>query len=139
MRLIYGSLGALALSVVIAGCGGSSSYSAPSPTPTPTPTPTPAAGTIAIVGQNGNRSFNPSPATLTADGKMTFQNTDNTTHHIVANDGSWDTGNIAGGASSAQIQMPTTGMNYHCTIHPTMVGVINSSAGNTPPCTGQYC
>ena len=139
MRLIYGTLGAVALAVLIAGCGGSSSYSAPSPTPTPTPTPTPSGSTITIVGQQGNRSFNPNPATLSADGKMSFTNSDGVTHRIVANDGSWDTGNLSASATSAAVTIPAGGSNYHCTIHPSMIGVVNNSAGTTPPCTGLYC
>src|SRR5436190_22731007 len=103
MRLIYGTLGVMALALCIAGCGGSSSYSAPTPTPTPTPTPAPAGTTVTIVGQQGSRSFNPSPATLSADGKMSFMNSDGVTHHIVANDGSWDTGNVGASATSAAV------------------------------------
>jgi plastocyanin len=123
-----------------ASCGGSSGsggYS-PSPTPTPTPTPTPA-GTISVVGQQGNRSFNPNPSPMPADRMLTWSNSDNVTHRMVANDGSWDTGNLGPGAASAAIQMPTGGSNYHCSIHPTMVGVVNDTSGTTPPCTGQYC
>jgi len=136
MRLIYGTLGAVALAVFVAGCGGSS-YSAPAPTPTPTPTPS--ANTISIVGQQGNRSFNPNPATLSSDGKMLFSNADRVTHHIVANDGSWDTGDLAAGATSASLTISGTGTNYHCSIHPSMVGAVSGSSGVTPPCSGLYC
>ena len=139
MRLIYGTLGAVALALVIAGCGGSSSYSSPSPTPNPTPTPTPASGTVSIVGEQGNRSFNPNPATLTADGKMAFVNNDRVVHHIVANDGSWDAGNVNPSETSATVTIPQGGSNYHCSIHPSMVGVVNNNAGATPPCSGIYC
>jgi plastocyanin len=138
MRLIYGSLTALALALVLAGCGGGGSSSSTAPTPTPTPTPTPS-GTISIVGEQGNRSFNPSPASPASNGTMAFKNTDQQTHHIVANDGSWDTGNLAPGSTSAAVAIPAGGSNYHCLIHPSMVGVVNASAGTTPPCTGQYC
>jgi plastocyanin len=118
------------------GGGGSSSYS---PSPTPTPTPTPSAGQINIVGVAGNRSFNPNPSSLTADRMTTWTNTDGVIHRIVANDGSWDTGNIAPGSSSAAVQLPAGGTNYHCSIHPTMIGAVNDTSGNTPPCIGSYC
>jgi len=127
--------------IVAAGaisCGGGYSGS-PSPSPTPTPTPTPTAGVINIVGERGNQSFNPNPASLTANGMMTWSNTDGTTHRIVANDGSFDTGNLTPGASSAAIQLPAGGTHYHCSIHPTMIGAVNDSNGSTPPCTGVYC
>jgi plastocyanin len=139
MRLIYGTLSAMALALVFAGCGGSSGYSSsPAPTPTPTPTPTPGA-VVTIVGEQGNRSFNPNPATPTADGKMAFLNSDRVVHHIVANDGSWDAGNINPSQTSVTVTMPSGGSNFHCSIHPSMVGVVNSTAGSTPPCSGLYC
>ena len=128
---------AVILAFLAAGCGGSGYSSSPSPTPTPTPTPT--AGQINIVGLAGNRSFNPNPAPLTTDHMATWTNTDGVTHRIVANDGSWDTGNIAPGASSAAIPLPAGGTNYHCSLHPTMIGAVNDSSGTTPPCTGVYC
>jgi len=140
MRLIYGTLSAVALALVFAGCGGSS-YSAPAPTPTPTPTPTPPAGAIVtIAGEAGNRSFNPNPATPTTDGKLLFMNSDRVVHHIVANDGSWDAGNINPSETSVAVTVASGGSNYHCLIHPSMVGALNSTAGAPPPpCSGIYC
>jgi len=41
-------------------------------------------------------------------------------------------------ASSPALRLATDGANYHCTIHPTMVGSINASSGEPPPCT-DYC
>lgn len=135
--------------IVLSRCGGSnysSSPTAPTPTPTPTTTPTPpptagsTATTIAILGDRGAQSFNPNPATVTQGQMLVFRNTDNTTHHIVFNDNSFDTGNITAGASSAERAMPTNGANYHCTIHPGMIGSITGTAGQPPPaCTGPYC
>ena len=95
---------AAALMFVAVGCGssGSGGYN-PTPNPTPTPTPTPGAGTVNIVGESGNRSFNPNPSSLPANGMITFTNTHSVTHHIVANDGSWNTGDLPPGASSAAI------------------------------------
>ena len=61
------------------------------------------------------------------------------THHIVLNDGSLDTGDIGPGRASAPMALTVNGARYHCTIHPTMVGSINSSAGAPPPCNGPYC
>jgi plastocyanin len=127
MRVISSTLGALTLAVLTAGCGGSSSSTAPTPTPTPTPTP-PAAGTVNILGERGNQSFNPNPSPLPATHMITWTNTDSITHHVVADDGSFDTGNLAGGQSSAAITVPAAGKTYHCSIHPSMVGTI--SAGN---------
>jgi plastocyanin len=125
MRLISSTLGALALAVLTAGCGGSSSSTSPTPTPTPTPPP---AGSIFVVGELGNQSFNPNPSPLPANHQITWTNHDSIIHHIVADDGSFDTGNLSQGQSSAAITLPAAGKTYHCSIHPSMVGTV--SAGN---------
>jgi plastocyanin len=70
---------------------------------------------------------------------MAWTNNDSLTHHIVANDGSFDTGDIAPGQSSAAVMLNENGANYHCAIHPTMVGGINMASGAPPPCMGAYC
>lgn len=71
---------------------------------------------------------------------VVFKNNDSTTHHIVLNDGTVDTGDIAPGATSGAVRMPATGTNYHCSIHPGMIGSVSGSAGDAPPpCEGIYC
>jgi plastocyanin len=101
--------------------------------------PTSTTSTINIVGQNGSRSFSPNPADV--GGKVVvFKNSDATTHHIVSNDGTIDFGNIAPGASGHEVTMPAEGTNYHCSIHPNMIGAVNPQGGGAPPpCTGLYC
>jgi plastocyanin len=59
---------------------------------------------------------------------VSWTNTDRIVHRIVADDGSFDTGNLSQGQSSAAVQLPAAGKSYHCSIHPSMVGVV--SAGN---------
>jgi plastocyanin len=135
-RSVFAAVAVTASAVCLTSCGSSSST--PS-TPTSPSSPSPSAVTITINGQNGAQSFSPNPA---PDGgqMVVFRNTDNTVHHIVLNDGSVDTGNIAPGATSAAVMMPANGTNYHCTIHPTMVGAVNASGGTAPPpCEGIYC
>lgn len=93
---------------------------------------------ITVVRQAGSQSFNPNPAS--AGGReVVFRNTDTVVHHVIFNDGTVDTGDIAPGATSRTIQMPSVGTNYHCTIHPTMVGRVSAEGGPPPPCTGVYC
>ena len=70
---------------------------------------------------------------------VVWHNNDGTVHRIVANDNSFDTGNISANGNSQAITVPAGGINYHCSIHPGMVGAINSTGGSTPPCTGIYC
>jgi len=95
--------------------------------------------TISIVGQNGNLSFTPNPAS--AGGRsVVFKNNDTVSHRVVLNDGSVDTGDIAPGATSRAVAMPTNGANYHCSVHDNMGGAVGPQSGGEPPeCEGVYC
>jgi len=127
------------LGIACAGCGGSSdSPASPSPSSPSSPS-SPAAATININGQNGTQAFAPNPSSF--GGQMVvFKNNDSVTHRVVLNDGSIDTGNIAPGASSQAVMMPGGGTNYHCSIHPGMIGSVSGNSGAPPPaCTGSYC
>lgn len=109
-------------------CGGSSNPTNPS-----------SGATISIVGQNGTQAFTPNPAPFGGQ-QVVFSNNDRTMHHIVLNDGSFDTGDLAPGASSRGFLLPTAGTNYHCTIHTGMIGSVSGSSGTAaPPCEGAYC
>lgn len=129
------------LTLLLSGCGGGGGYNpSPNPTPTPTPAPPPAvAGQVNIVGQRANTSFSPNPVTADANQTTVWNNADSVVHRIVANDGSFDTGNIAPGAASAAMAIPPAGANYHCSIHPAMIGSVRGTGGEPPPCTGIYC
>jgi len=87
---------------------------------------------VTIVGQKGMSSFEPNPAPLAQGTLIVWRNTDSATHHIVMNDGSFDSGNIAPGGWSPVMRLGSSG-RYHCTIHPTMMfGSITWAAGETP-------
>jgi len=100
----------------------------PAPTPTPTPAPPAAVVTINVLGVNGTQSFSPNPATLPAGQMVVWHNVDSITHRVVLNNGSLDTGNLAPGASSEPMSVPAGTDPYHCSIHPSMVGTLVSSA-----------
>jgi plastocyanin len=128
--------GACAVAAVAAGCGGSNDGGAT----TPTGPPTPSAVTITIVGERASQSFNPNPATVAPGEPLVWRNTDNIVHRIKFNDDRLDTGEIAPGGASAPRPMPTEGANYHCTLHPEMVGSIRAASTVPPPtCEGPYC
>jgi plastocyanin len=95
--------------------------------------------TIVITSNNGARSFSPNPAAL--GGQMvTFRNNDTVVHRVRLNDASLDTGDIAPGATSTALLMPTMGTNYHCSLHTSMIGAVGPSGGTPPPaCVGEYC
>ena len=115
------------VAVIAWGCGGSSNTA---------PTAT-SATTINILFSNGlgnlgANSFSPNPASVSQGAMVAWHNGDSTTHHIVLNDGSLDTGDIAPGASSPAKPPNVSGAPYHCTIHPTMVGSINAATSTSP-------
>lgn len=132
-----GMVTALALSI---GCGGGGGGGTGGGNPSGPSNPPPSSGaTITIVGSAGAQAFNPNPAGMPSSRSVTWRNDDNEVHRIVANDNSFDTGNIAPGASSSAVTVPANGARYHCTLHPTMVGAVNDTSGTTPPCSGLYC
>ena len=131
--VLSGAAIAVAAAAALWSCGGGSSGGSP------TSPSSPSTATVNIMGQNGAKSFSPNPASANQGDMVIWHNTDSSMHHIVLNDGSLDTGDIAPGASSAVLRLATNGANYHCTIHPTMVGSINMATGAPPPCQGAYC
>lgn len=69
-------------------------------------------------------AFAPGSLTVAKGTVVTFTNNDNTSHTATADDGSFDTGTIAAGAS-ATITFKTAGtFAYHCTFHSGMTGTI---------------
>jgi plastocyanin len=133
-RMFPGLAAVLGL-VAVCGCGGGGGSSNPT-TPSPTTSGPP---TIVITSNNGARSFSPNPASL--GGQMVvFRNSDTVVHRVRLNDGTLDTGDIAPGASSTALLMPSAGTNYHCSLHPSMIGAVGPTSGAPPPaCQGEYC
>jgi plastocyanin len=104
----------------VAGCGSSSSPAGPT---------TGGGGggtadvTITIVGMNGSQSFSPNPGAVKVGQTVAWHNADSITHVPTADNGSFTTGGIGPGSTSAPIAMTTAGtIAYHCSIHPSMVG-----------------
>jgi len=122
------------------GCGGSG-YSTGSGSPN---SPTPATSssgvvTINVVAINGAQSFVPNPATVPSGQVIVWHNVDTVTHRVVLNDRSVDTGDLAPGASSQPMTLGGTGGGqYHCSIHPVMIGSINLDT-QAQPCQVPYC
>jgi plastocyanin len=143
MRVFVTISAVVALGLGVWGCGGgsySNGNSGNSGNPI-TPTPSiPGVVTINVVAVNGAQSFSPNPATLPAGQMVVWHNVDSITHHVVSNDRSVDTGDLAPGASSQPVAIAASGGQYHCSIHPVMVGSVNqdTSAG-AAPCDGAYC
>jgi plastocyanin len=97
--------------------------------------------TINVVAVNGAQSFSPNPASLPVGQMVVWHNVDRLTHRVLLNDGSVDTGDLQPGASSQPMAIAAAGGQYHCSIHPVMVGSLNQDTSNMPvaPCQGAYC
>ena len=97
--------------------------------------------TITITGQGGKAAFTPNPATVAPGQLVVFKNNDVVAHHIILDDGSMQTTDIAPGATSAAVAMgPSGARTYHCSIHPGMVGGFNGAEAEPPPnCQMAYC
>lgn len=109
-----------------AACAGSGYGS----NPTPMPTPTPGSGgsgsadvTITINGMLGSASFSSNPAAVKVGQTVAWRNADSTAH--TATGSGFDTGALAPGQTSRSISFTTAGnVDYHCSIHPSMVGTL---------------
>ncbi len=142
MRFFSGVAFAGLMAAALAGCGGgSSSPSAPSPVTSTNATPTgTSVVTINITSNNGAQSFSPNPATIQSGQMVVWHNADAITHRVVLNDGSIDTGNLAPGQSSEARAWVAASAQYHCSLHPSMIGSVNAGTTTpTTPCDGVYC
>ena len=71
---------------------------------------------------------------------VVWHNVDTITHHVVLNDRSVDTGDLAPGASSQPMAIATGGGQYHCSIHPVIIGSVTQHTSTPPdPCPNGYC
>jgi len=89
--------------------------------------PTPAGTAVSIVsGASGltTTAYAPNPITVAVGGTVTWKNNDSVTHTSTANGGAWNSGNMAPGASFSTTFSSAGSFQYHCTIHPGMVGTI---------------
>jgi plastocyanin len=136
---------AMAGAWMAASCGSSGSGSTPT---SPTTPPVSGGGggaptnvTITITGQGGRLAFTPNPATIAQGQMVVFKNNDTVAHHVMLDDGTVQTPNIAPGSTSPPVAMANGGVNtYHCTIHPGMVGGFNGAVAEPPPnCSQAYC
>jgi plastocyanin len=126
------------LAVLCVSCGGSGGYGGSSSSTPTTPSPGPAnAITITISGNKGDQSFSPNPAMCATGQMVVWKNADSIAHRIVIQDLGIDTGNLAPGATSQPVSLANVSKNYHCSLHPSMVGSLND-ATNDPGNCGPY-
>jgi plastocyanin len=144
-RLVSGSLVAALIAAAAWGCGGgggggsTSTPTAPSAPSTPAP-PATTTVTVNVVGSIGNAAYQPNPVRAATGDTVMFRNNDSATHRIVMDDGSADLGDVAPGATSRGFTVRNaTALQFHCSLHPSMVGSINgATAPEPPPCRDPY-
>ena len=115
----------LAVGVFAAACGGGSTTTTAGVSTTAS-TP----GTTTSGGANGAQvvmkdlAFDPATVTIGAGESVTWTNQDSMNHTVVADNGEFESGGLAGGAAFS-FTFDTAGTYaYHCGIHPSMTGEV---------------
>jgi plastocyanin len=115
------------------GCGDgySSPPTSPSPAPTPAPDGAPVTGatsssvTIPMGAEDlGNRAYDPGEVSVSVGGTVTWMNTDTVSHTSTSNGSGWNSGIIAPGRQFSAAFSTRGTFQYHCAIHPGMVGTV---------------
>jgi plastocyanin len=122
-------LAALSLAVILATAACSASAS-PVSSVAPSVAP-PAAGSVAspaaVTGSAvsiANFSFQPAAITVAVGTTVTWTNNDSSAHTVTANDGSFDSGRLAPGATFSQTFATAGTFAYHCAIHSSMKATV---------------
>jgi len=134
-RTIPVILAAIALTAALAACSNSASSSTPASAPAASAAaPSAAAGACTVSTDAGTveatiKGFAFAPAQITAKvgDVIAFSNGDTTNHTVNLDDGSCQTGPIAGGSSAALVFSAAGTYPFHCAIHPSMKGTITVS------------
>lgn len=73
-------------------------------------------------------AFSPTPLVVASGTTITVENKDRATHTLTADDGSFDTGNLAQNATGTITVTGSGEFTYHCDLHDQMTGVIRIQA-----------
>jgi len=124
---------------IAAGCGGTTTTTAPTSGPTTTAatgttlapgTTVSTTATTAGGGAGGaqvslaNIAISPTSVTIKVGDTVTWTNNDAFAHHLVGDNGEFDSGNMDGGATFSFTFKTAGTIAYHCSIHPEMKGTI---------------
>ena len=72
----------------------------------------------------GTNAFGINPLTVTAGTTVTWTNMDQISHTSTSNSGVWNSGAMGPGGSFTVLLSTTGTFQYHCSIHPGMMGTI---------------
>ncbi len=84
----------------------------------------PSAGQVTNTVTIKAMAFGPATITIKAGQTVTWVNQDTIAHTVTADQGEWDSGSLAPGASYQQTFAKAGQYAYHCSIHPFMTGQI---------------
>jgi plastocyanin len=113
---------AVLLLVTMTACGSDDSPSIEAPvTSTTTQAPTGEQGLKITIK---NFAFAPADMQVRVGDTVTITNDDGATHTWTANDHSFDTGELAPGATASQLFEKAGTVSYHCDIHNAMKGTV---------------
>lgn len=84
----------------------------------------PDGGSTASTVTIDNYAFSPDSITVSAGTTVTWVNNDTTAHTVTADDGSFDSGNLAPGESFTFTFTSAGSFVYHCNYHPNMEGTV---------------
>jgi plastocyanin len=112
MRGRLGMLAALSVAVLLVGTSGREARAQ-------------GGATVSIV----DFAFQPGSVEVAAGGTVTWTNTGQAPHTVTADDGSFDSGQLAPGASFSQTFNTAGTFTYHCSIHPQMTGTVTVTGG----------
>ncbi len=90
-------------------------------TPDSGATGTPETGSTVTID---NFAFSPGSITVSAGTTVTWVNNDTAAHTVTADDGSFDSGNLAPGDSFTHTFTSAGSFSYHCNYHPNMVATV---------------
>ena len=111
-RFYYSILFLMICSIAVISCSKSNSYNSGNNNPP--------ASDVSIK----NMAFSPVSLTVSAGATVTWTNNDTTAHTVTADNGSFDSGNIAVGAKYSKVFSSAGTFSYHCTLHPEMRGTV---------------
>jgi plastocyanin len=115
----------LMIGVFAAGCGGASGTTTTAGGTVTTAGPSTTAGSAGGVQvAMKNIAFDPTSITIKAGESVTWTNDDGVTHTVTADNGEFDSGDVAPGATFSFTFAKAGTYPYHCTIHPGMKGTV---------------
>ena len=126
------------MTLTLVGCGGDSDDSSGVDDTATTAAPSGTTGAdddaddAAPAGDNSvtiaNFAFTPASLDVSAGTEISVTNNDDATHTLTADDGSFDTGELAKGQSGSVTVSAPGEFAYHCNIHGSMKGTIRVTA-----------